>query len=218
LKINLHKIAMKGDKLTAKVQLAGTHTATLPPPIPGVSAIASTGKRVELPEEDIEITFKGDKVLNWYVKPTLHGGLMGILEQLGGGADTVNANLRVVQQGFSDFRQGNIQGLLDRCTDDAQWGTYLNPTVPFAKTWKGKNEVKQFFKLLGENVTFTEFEPSEFVAQNETVIILAHQKGKVTKTGKTFEQQVCICCKLRNQKMYSTFSYTDSRQIAETFK
>lgn len=83
LKFNLKQVKAKGDKVTAKVKLEGTHTSEMPSPMPGVKPIPRTGKKVALPEEELEFTFKGDKISNLHVKSVAHGGVNGILEQLG---------------------------------------------------------------------------------------------------------------------------------------
>jgi predicted ester cyclase len=83
LRFNLHQVIAKGDKVMAKVKLSGTHSKELPatPPVTN-KPIPSTGKKVELPEEEVEFSFEGDKISKFYVKPVAHGGVNGILEQL----------------------------------------------------------------------------------------------------------------------------------------
>lgn len=82
LKMNLQKPTEKGNKVTAKLKLTGTHTAEIPAPLPGMKSIPTTGRKVVLPEEDVEFTFQGDKISGLYVKPVPHGGVQGIIEQL----------------------------------------------------------------------------------------------------------------------------------------
>ena len=82
LRFNLHQVVAKGDKVMAKVKLSGTHSADMPAPIPGEKSYQKTGKRVELPEEELEFTISGDKISKLYVKPVPHGGVKGLLEQI----------------------------------------------------------------------------------------------------------------------------------------
>ena len=74
--------------------------------------------------------------------------------------------VQLVQQAYADFGSGNIQGILDICTDDVVWTGYENPGVPFAGTFKGKDGVSEFFQLLAENVDYSAFEPKEFFSDN----------------------------------------------------
>ncbi len=87
LKFNLgHTVAKDKNKVTAKLKLTGTHTSELPSPMPGMKAIPTTGKKLALPEEEVEFTFEGSKISGLYVKPVAHGGMKGIIEQLAGTA------------------------------------------------------------------------------------------------------------------------------------
>lgn len=66
-----------------KVQLSGTQTRELALPIPGVPAIAPTGRRVQLPVEECTCAFRGDQVASYSIETTPNGGVAGILSQLG---------------------------------------------------------------------------------------------------------------------------------------
>ena len=44
--------------------------------------------------------------------------------------------------------------------------------VPFAGTWKGRQQVEQFFSRMSEVQDVVEFEPEEFIAQGDKVIVL----------------------------------------------
>ncbi len=83
LKFNLQDVIPKSeDKLAAKVKVTGTHTSMLPPVLQGSEPLEATGKKVELPKEEVEVTFSGDKISRVYVYPVEHGGVPGIIEQL----------------------------------------------------------------------------------------------------------------------------------------
>lgn len=69
--------------VSGTVQLTGTQTRELKLPIPGTPAIAPTGRHLSMAAENFTCTFRGDKISNYAVQPTPHGGVHGILEQLG---------------------------------------------------------------------------------------------------------------------------------------
>ncbi len=66
-----------------RVRPSGTQTRELALPIPGIPAIAPTGKRVQLMAEDCTCAFRGDKLVSYHVHETPGGGVKGILAQLG---------------------------------------------------------------------------------------------------------------------------------------
>lgn len=82
LKFNIHDIKEEGDKVIAKVRLEGTHTNTLSIPSMNLNIEASENK-IRLPEETVEVRFRGNKIQNINVRVLPDGGVKGILKQIG---------------------------------------------------------------------------------------------------------------------------------------
>lgn len=80
---NSHDEVEQGDKVTAAVQITGTHTRDLVLPIPGMPAIPATHKKISLPEEHLEFTFRGDKIASLTSDNVPGGGVPGVLQQIG---------------------------------------------------------------------------------------------------------------------------------------
>ena len=126
-------------------------------------------------------------------------------------------NVETIQQAFADFAAGNIQGILDVCTNDVVWTGAENPTVPMAGTFKGKEGVMDFFSKLAENVEFSSFEPKEFFSDKNAVIVLGTEATKVKKNGKAFQDNWCMIFRMRDGKMYHYEVFGDTRKQAESF-
>ena len=127
-------------------------------------------------------------------------------------------NVQIIQQAFDDFGTGNIQGILDVCTNDVVWSSAENPDVPIAGTFKGTEGVRNFFSEVAGNVDYSNFEPKEFFSDKDAVVVLGHHTGKVKKTGKTFDHDWCMVFKLRDGKVYKYNVFVDTRDQAESFK
>lgn len=80
---NSHNEVEQGDKVVAAVQITGTHTQDLVLPMPGMPTIPATHKKISLPEEHLEFTFKGDKVTSLTSDNVSGGGVPGVLQQIG---------------------------------------------------------------------------------------------------------------------------------------
>ena len=76
----------ENDEVTAFVTITGTHDGTLDLEAHGVSGLAATGTRVELPQAMVIAKVESGKVTNLVVHGPDHGGLAGILEQIGASA------------------------------------------------------------------------------------------------------------------------------------
>lgn len=126
-------------------------------------------------------------------------------------------NLQIVQQAFTDFSNGNIPAIIKQCTEDVVWGSYKVPGVSFSGQFFGKEGVQEHFKELAENVDFTVFEPREFIAQGDTVMVLGHQSGVVKSTGKRFDSDWCFSFKMNEGKLQRFFAYVDSYESYKNF-
>jgi uncharacterized protein len=73
--------------------------------------------------------------------------------------------------------------------------------IPWAGTHRGRDGVGEFFSLLGQNLDFEQFEPREFVAQSDTVVVLGDERSLVKPTGRTFEQEWAHVYTLRDGKI-----------------
>jgi ketosteroid isomerase-like protein len=111
-------------------------------------------------------------------------------------------NVEVVQQIYAAFGAGDIPTLLDLLTDDVEWTLQGPSVIPWAGTHHGREKVAtEFFAMLGKTLEFEQFEPREFVAQGDTVVVLGYERCLVRSTGRTFEQEWAHVYTLRNGKI-----------------
>jgi hypothetical protein len=133
-------------------------------------------------------------------------------EQLG-----ARTNVEVVQETYEAVGRGDIPALLDLLTNDVEW-TFQGPSViPFAGTRRRREGVAEFFSLVGENLEFERFEPREFVAQGETVVVLGFERSRIKPTGRTFEQEWAHVYKLRDGKVAEFLALEDTAAHAVAF-
>lgn len=94
-------------------------------------------------------------------------------------------NIHIVQQLLAALRQGDIPGVLDKLADDVRWRAWgLVERLPDLETLYGKGQVAEFLAKLNSVWQFQEFEPQEFVAQGEQVLVL----GQANQTSRSKDQ------------------------------
>jgi uncharacterized protein len=71
--------------------------------------------------------------------------------------------------------------------------------------------------LLGETVEFQEFEPREFVAQDDTVVVLGFERNLIKPTGRTFEQEWAHVYLLRDGKIAKHRALEDTAAYVVAF-
>jgi ketosteroid isomerase-like protein len=94
-----------------------------------------------------------------------------------------STNVDVIQRFYGAFGRGDIPAALDLLADDVEWTFQAPSVIPFAGTRRGREEVAEFFSLVGETLEFQQFEPLEFVGQGDTVVVLGFEHNLIIAHG-----------------------------------
>lgn len=123
-------------------------------------------------------------------------------------------NTKTVQEAYAAFGRGDVQGILDRLTDDVIWKPVYGAAayVPTAGERRGKAAVATFFKQVAQHVNFLTFEPKEFIATGDTVVALGHYTAK-TPIGKTFDSDFAMVFTLKDGRVSHFQEFSDSAAI-----
>jgi len=128
-------------------------------------------------------------------------------------------NTQLVQKAYAAFGRGDIPALLDLLDENVVWRavTGAGPQVPTAGERRGRREVGEFFRVLGESIVFQQFEPRRFVAENDTVVALGHYRA-TTKPGGSFDSDWVMVFTVRNGKITNFQEFTDSAALNAAFE
>ena len=120
-------------------------------------------------------------------------------------------NKEITQALYGYFGEGNIPAILDSLTDDIKW-TCPGPTeiLPYARVFRGKQQVADFFRLINENKEFPKFEPREFIADGNKVVALGYWDAKSRKTGKPYSGDWAMVFYFRNGQICEHREYYDT--------
>jgi ketosteroid isomerase-like protein len=131
-------------------------------------------------------------------------------------ATAEHRNLDVVRKGYAAFGRGDIQGLLALLDDQIVWTTPGPSELPFAGARRGPAAVGQFFQTLVTVVDILRFEPRQFIAQGNQVVVIGDETTRVKATGKSLELRWTHVFTLRNDKVVAFEEYRDvSALVAE---
>ena len=129
-------------------------------------------------------------------------------------------NTEIVREGYAAFGRGDIPALLDLLDDDIEWQAVIGaaPHVPTAGRRSGKQAVAEFFRILGQTVEFSRFEPREFIAQGDQVVTLGFYEGRSKATGRTFAEEFAMVDTFRNGKIVRFREYVNAAAINAAFE
>ena len=127
-------------------------------------------------------------------------------------------NTAIVQQAYNNFKTGNIQGILDLCSDDIEWRFPETENVPFAGTRTKRAGVGEFFALVGANQEPLRFEPREIVAQGDKVVSLGYYQWRIKDTGRELECDFAHVFTIRDGQIVAFQEYTDTAAVAAAYQ
>lgn len=125
--------------------------------------------------------------------------------------------LGLVQQVYSNFKNGDINALLTQMSEDIEWELPQIENVPFAGKRQGKEMVHNFFTTLLSGQDPLEFNPKEFITQGDKVVTLGHYEWK-TKDGRQFGSEFAHVFTVRDGLVTRFQEYMDTESVAKAYK
>jgi uncharacterized protein len=128
-------------------------------------------------------------------------------------------NTKLIQDAYAAFGRGDIQALLGYFDDSIVWSTIhgANPAIPTSGVWRGKSGIAEFFQKLAAEQTFQTFEPREFIAQGDSVVVIGHYESTFTHNGKKFASDWVMVFTVKNGKVTRFREFADSSALNAAF-
>lgn len=127
-------------------------------------------------------------------------------------------NMRVVEQVYTAFGRGDIPVILNMLAENIDW-LYPGPAdIPYAGRHRGREQVAQFFATIGQTAEVEQFEPQEFTAQGDKVVVLGHERARAKPTGRSWETNWADVFTLREGKIMRIRGYYDTAAKVAAFR
>lgn len=123
------------------------------------------------------------------------------------------ANVRVVEGMFSSLLRGDISGVLDRLSEDIEWRIAGPSELSYSGIHRGRDEVAKFFQAFGQAAEFEAFEPREYLAKSDKVVVLGHERQRIKASGRVVETDWVMVFTLRDGQITRFRNYVDSRDV-----
>ena len=127
-------------------------------------------------------------------------------------------NVKVIQQAYANFKTGNIAGLLDLVSDRVEWQLPEMIGVPFAGKRKGRDGVAGFFAKLAETEEVISFEPREFIAQDDKVVVTGAYSFRVKGTRQTFNSEWAHFFIVKDGKIARFQEFMDTAAVVAAYQ
>ena len=128
-------------------------------------------------------------------------------------------NVKTVQDAYAAFSRGDIPAILDLLSEDVTWHM-PGPTeiIPFAGRYEGREGVGRFFAALDGAESVERFEPQEFIAQGDKVVVLGRYTGRIRANGQADDIEFVHVFTIRDGKIARFRQYNDTSAAVAAYR
>ncbi|MDA1188983.1 MAG: nuclear transport factor 2 family protein [Chloroflexi bacterium] len=127
-------------------------------------------------------------------------------------------SLSVVKRFYEAFARRDDATLLTLIADNAEWMAYGPPEIPFTGTWKGRAELEEYYDAVRSTLDVHVYEPREFIAESETVVVLGWVEATVKPTGKPFKSHFSHIYTVRDGRITSYRNFLDTATLLDALR
>ena len=126
---------------------------------------------------------------------------------------SAESNIQAVQAVFAAFSRGDMKGAMEMMSEEVDWWNFGPEAMGYTKPRKGRAAVASFFKEVDELFDHEKFEPREFVAQGDKVVVAGSEFVRAKKTGKSLTNQWCMIFTFGDEKIVRWRCYEDTGAV-----
>jgi uncharacterized protein len=127
-------------------------------------------------------------------------------------------NVQASKDAYAAFGRGDLPAVMQSVADEVEWIVPGTADVPTAGTYRGKQAVQEWFGTVAQTVEFERFEPYEFIAQGDKVVVLVNIVGRVRQTNRTYTSEDAHLSTYRDGKLVRFQVFTDTATTAAAFR
>lgn len=127
-------------------------------------------------------------------------------------------NLEIVRSVYDAFGRGDLEGVLARLDPQVSWRTPGGPDLPTAGLRQGIPAVREFFGLLFNTFDIAEFQPQDFLAGGDKVVVLGTSREGLKGSGRLVDFRWAHVFTFRNGKIVAFEEPADVSELAVEFR
>lgn len=127
-------------------------------------------------------------------------------------------NKQVVIEGYREYEHGDIQQLLKRYHEDAEWIAPESALIPFAGNFHGRPGIAQFFAQFDAAVDTIRFEPQDFIAEGDKVVVIGDASWLAKPTGRVYDSAWVHVFTLRDGRVARFEAFYDTAAGERAFQ
>ena len=127
------------------------------------------------------------------------------------------ANVQLVQNTYAAFGRGDLPAILQGMAAKIEWYSRYSAGVALDGLWQGHDGVTRLMTAIGTSIDVLAFQPDEFIASGDKVVVLGHEEVQVKATGRRYHNEWVHVFTVREGQIQSLKTYNDSAAVAAAF-
>jgi|SRR5690554_234439 len=119
---------------------------------------------------------------------------------------------KVIEDMFAAFSSGDADKFVATVSDDTVWiyhGTQIIPKGRFAR----KEGVRTFFNNIMERTEIINFEPLQYIVEDNTVVVLGREHQRVKRSGRELKQKWVQIYTVENNLITKMEEFATSEEV-----
>jgi ketosteroid isomerase-like protein len=125
------------------------------------------------------------------------------------------SNLELAKEAYKLFAEGNIPSFMEMQHDDVVYEIIGEPDVPYAGTYKGKDELMRFFGKLNEILEFKKFKPKEFITEGDNMAVVVDSEATIRSNGNTAQRDLVHLLNFKDGKCIRLRDFSDTNLLVK---
>ena len=127
-------------------------------------------------------------------------------------------NLDVVRRMYAAFGRGDLDGILALLDPQVSWRTPGIPDLPTAGLRHGVPAVREFFGLLLNTLDIADFQPQDFLAAGDKVVVLGTSREGPKGSGRLVDFRWVHVFTFRNGRIAAFEEPADVSELVAEFR
>ena len=127
-------------------------------------------------------------------------------------------NLDVVRRMYSAFGSGDLDGILSFLDPEVSWLTPGTPDLPTGGLRRGVPAVRDFFSLLLSTLDIADFQPKDFLASGDKVVVLGTSREGPKGSGRLVDFRWVHVFTFRNGRIAAFEEPADVSELVAEFR
>ncbi len=123
-------------------------------------------------------------------------------------------NIQTAKTCYADFSRGDIAAILGRLDENIEWVT-PDFGVPHGGTKHGPSGVAEFFQSVHETWDFQAFEPRDYIASGDDLVVIGSYTATARATGRKSTADWAMAWKFRDGKVVRFQEFTDTAALRD---